>query len=84
MSDASNIPIDQYRQTLAESVHFSNKTINSNIEKGGIRLAKSQALDLNSISVREHYWLTILPFPPITKPMQVRPLRFLKPSNQRC
>ena len=52
MSDASTIPIDQYRQTLAESVHFSNKTINSNIEKGGIRLAKSQALDLPYISAR--------------------------------
>ena len=52
MSDASTIPIDQYRQTLAESVHFSNKTINSNIEKGGVRLAKSQALDLPYISAR--------------------------------
>lgn len=41
-----------YQQTLAESVHHSLKTINSNIEKGGIRLAQSQALDLPYISTR--------------------------------
>lgn len=52
MSESSAIPIDQYRQGLTESVHFSNKTINSNIDKGGIRLAKSQSLDLPYISAR--------------------------------
>ena len=41
-----------YQQALAESVHFSLKTTNSNIEKGGIRLAQSQALDLPYISAR--------------------------------
>ena len=43
---------DIYQQTLAESVHFSVKTINSNIEKGGIRLSKDKALDLPYISTR--------------------------------
>nr|WP_227591476.1 hypothetical protein [Acinetobacter sp. Marseille-Q1620] len=43
---------DVYQQTLAESVHFSVKTINSNIEKGGIRLTKDQKLDLPYISAR--------------------------------
>lgn len=43
---------DIYQHTLAESVHFSVKTINSNIEKGGIRLSKDQALDLPYISTR--------------------------------
>lgn len=51
MSDDA-IPIVDYQKALAESVHFSNKTINSNIDKGGIRLAKSQALDLPYISAR--------------------------------
>lgn len=41
-----------YQQTLAESVHFSVKTINSNIEKGGIRVSKDQTLDLPYISTR--------------------------------
>lgn len=41
-----------YQQALAESVHHSLKTINSNIEKGGIRLAQNQALDLPYISAR--------------------------------
>ncbi len=43
---------DIFQQALAESVHFSLKTTNSNIEKGGIRLAQSQALDLPYISAR--------------------------------
>ena len=41
-----------YQQALVESVHHSLKTINSNIEKGGIRLSHSQALDLPYISAR--------------------------------
>lgn len=41
-----------FQQALAESVHHSLKTINSNIEKGGIRLSHSQALDLPYISAR--------------------------------
>ncbi len=41
-----------YQQALAESVHYSLKTVNSNIEKGGIRLAQSHALDLPYISAR--------------------------------
>ncbi|MFU8927834.1 hypothetical protein [Acinetobacter puyangensis] len=43
---------DLYRQALNESVHFSVKTINSNIEKGGIRLSQSQGLDLPYLSAR--------------------------------
>lgn len=43
---------DIYQQALAESVHYSVKTVNSNIEKGGIRLAQSHALDLPYISAR--------------------------------
>lgn len=49
---SKNIDQDIYQQTLAESVHFSVKTINSNIEKGGIRISKDQALDLPYISTR--------------------------------
>lgn len=41
-----------YQQALAESVHHSLKTINSNIEKGGIRLAQTQALEKPYISAR--------------------------------
>lgn len=41
-----------FQQALAESVHFSCKTINSNIEKGGIRLSQDQTLDLPYISAR--------------------------------
>ena len=43
---------DIYQQALAESVHYSVKTVNSNIEKGGIRLAQSHALNLPYISAR--------------------------------
>ena len=43
---------DTYQQALAESVHYSVKTVNSNIEKGGIRLAQSHALNLPYISAR--------------------------------
>lgn len=43
---------DIYRQALDESVHFSFKTINSNIEKGGLRLQTEQALDLPYVSAR--------------------------------
>ena len=43
---------DVYIDALEESVHFSFKTINSNIEKGGIRLDKNQALDLPYLSAR--------------------------------
>lgn len=46
------LPTELYRQALAESVHVSTKTINSNIDKGGIRLARAQALDLPYISAR--------------------------------
>lgn len=47
-----DIPIEDYEQSLAESVHFSVKTINTNIDKGGIRLSQDQALDLPFISAR--------------------------------
>ena len=43
---------DIYQQALAESVHYSVKTVNSNIEIGGIRLAQSHALNLPYISAR--------------------------------
>ncbi|MCU4414464.1 hypothetical protein KTH71_10520 [Acinetobacter sp. WU_MDCI_Axc73] len=43
---------DVYKNALQESVHFSVKTINSNIEKGGLRLSKKQALDLPYLSAR--------------------------------
>ncbi len=41
-----------YQIELKKSVHFSIKTINSNAESGGIRLSKSQELDLPYISAR--------------------------------
>lgn len=43
---------DVFINVLEESVHFSFKTINSNIEKGGIRLNKQQILDLPYLSAR--------------------------------
>ncbi|RKG35134.1 hypothetical protein D7V21_04950 [Acinetobacter guerrae] len=43
---------DIFQIALKESVHFSVKTINSNIEKGGLRLSKQQALDLTYLSAR--------------------------------
>lgn len=43
---------DIYQLALADSVHVSLKTINSNIAKGGIRIAQEQALDLPYISAR--------------------------------
>ena len=43
---------DIFINALEESVHFSLKTINSNIEKGGIRLSKKQALDFPYLSAR--------------------------------
>lgn len=52
MSNNIDGNIDIFQQALAESVHFSVKTINSNIAKGGLRLSQSQALDLPYISAR--------------------------------
>ena len=52
MPNKTSEAIDIYQQALAESVHFSFKTINSNIEKGGLRLSDAQALDLPYISAR--------------------------------
>ncbi|WP_139851757.1 hypothetical protein [Acinetobacter pullicarnis] len=52
MPNKTSEAINIYQQALAESVHFSFKTINSNIEKGGLRLSDAQALDLPYISAR--------------------------------
>lgn len=52
MNDPEQETVDIYQQTLLESVHFSFKTTNSNIEKGGIRLNQQQALDLPYVSAR--------------------------------
>lgn len=49
---SENVNDDIYQQALADSIHVSLKTINSNIAKGGIRIAQEQALDLPYISVR--------------------------------
>lgn len=49
---SDNLNEDLFQQALAESVHFSVKTTNSNIEKGGIRVAQNQVLDLPYISTR--------------------------------
>lgn len=50
--DIANDIAQSYQQALDESVHFSFKTINSNIEKGGLRLQTEQALDLPYVSAR--------------------------------
>lgn len=50
--DITNDIAQSYQQALDESVHFSFKTINSNIEKGGLRLQTEQALDLPYVSAR--------------------------------
>ncbi|RYY78286.1 MAG: hypothetical protein EOO69_11210 [Moraxellaceae bacterium] len=52
MNDPEQETADIYQQALLESVHFSFKTTNSNIEKGGIRLNQQQALDLPYVSAR--------------------------------
>ena len=48
----NNTGENPYQQALAESVHHSLKTINSNIEKGGVRLSLHQKLDKPYISAR--------------------------------
>ncbi|XID74315.1 hypothetical protein ACF3NA_07095 [Alkanindiges sp. WGS2144] len=52
MKDSESETTDIYQQALLDSVHFSFKTTNSNIEKGGIRLNQGEALDLPYISAR--------------------------------
>ena len=43
---------EAYRQALADSVHFSVKTTNSNIDRAGVRLNVDQLLDLPYVSAR--------------------------------
>ena len=38
-------PPETYRNTIAELVHFSSKTVNSNAALAGVRLASDDALD---------------------------------------
>ena len=40
---------DIYQQALAESVHYSLKTVNSNIEKGGIVKDFDKKLSINDV-----------------------------------
>lgn len=45
-------PPETYRNTIAELVHFSSKTVNSNAALVGVRLASDDALDAPYVSAR--------------------------------
>ncbi|WP_308774655.1 hypothetical protein [uncultured Bilophila sp.] len=45
-------PPETYRDTIAELVHFSSKTVNSNAALAGVRLASDDALDAPYVSAR--------------------------------
>lgn len=45
-------PPEIYRDTIAELVHFSSKTVNSNAALAGVRLASDDALDAPYVSAR--------------------------------
>ncbi|WP_300832084.1 hypothetical protein, partial [uncultured Bilophila sp.] len=45
-------PPETYRDTIAELVHFSSKTVNSNAALVGVRLASDDALDAPYVSAR--------------------------------
>ena len=45
-------PPETYRNTIAELVHFSSKTVNSNAALAGVRLASDDALDAPYVSAR--------------------------------
>jgi hypothetical protein len=46
------IPPERYREVMAELVHFSFKTVNSNIAAGGVRLGQADIMRLPYLSVR--------------------------------
>ena len=50
--DWAEFPLEQYRQTAEQLVHFSCKTVNSNAPPGGVRLNATAALDWPVVSVR--------------------------------
>ena len=45
-------PPETYCNTIAELVHFSSKTVNSNAALAGVRLASDDALDAPYVSAR--------------------------------
>ena len=45
-------PLETYRNTIAELVHFSSKTVNSNAALAGVRLASDDALDAPYVAGR--------------------------------
>ena len=45
-------PPEIYRRTVAELVHFSSKTVNSNAALVGVRLSPDDALDAPYVSAR--------------------------------
>ena len=45
-------PPETYRDTIAELIHFSSKTVNSNAALVGVRLASDDALDAPYVSAR--------------------------------
>ena len=45
-------PPETYRDTIAELVHFSSKTVNSNAALVGVRLAADDVLDAPYVSAR--------------------------------
>lgn len=55
-------PPETYRNTIAELVHFSSKTVNSNAALAGVRLASGDALDAPYVSARTLMALGGVPF----------------------
>lgn len=47
-----DFPLELYQQEAAKLVHFSGKTINSNVPACGVRLARDNAFDLPLVGVR--------------------------------
>ncbi len=48
----SDFPLEQYQQEAARLVHFSGKTVNSNVPACGVRIERDCGLDLPLVGVR--------------------------------
>jgi len=60
-------PVEVYQETAKGMVHFSFKTVNSNISGGGVRLGAEDTLDLPYVSVRSFMGRGIQISPDYTK-----------------
>ena len=46
----SDFPLEQYQQEAARLVHFSGKTVNSNVPACGVRIERDCGLDLPPVN----------------------------------